>query len=200
MLLFTLCAARSYSLVSLLTCFFFRDFFSTFDAYLRVNCISFSNVLCFSLRFSVAIMPSVFSQQFPVKMLKSWKVHCSQMQATHSWQRDSQADRQTDSQIERQTDQTDWLTDQKKQQLWRKNIAFATPLGQDMPSYGKKPLNWWRHMDETGSDTARRECGRCRRHNDNPVELSRTCHVWRMHFKGGIFIFSWGKCQITVLM
>lgn len=97
-----LCCLRCFS--SLLFGFFFSG---TFDAYLRVNCISFSNVLLFPLSFSLApamaIMLSVFSQQFPVKMLKSWKVHCSQMQATHSWQRDSQADRQTDRQTERET-------------------------------------------------------------------------------------------------
>lgn len=96
-LLFTLYA-------SLLFGFFFSG---TFDAYLRVNCISFSNVLSPSLSCSLApsmaIMLSVFIQQFPVKMLKSWKVHCSQMQATHSWQRDSQADSQTDRLRERQS-------------------------------------------------------------------------------------------------
>lgn len=183
-LLFTLYA-------SLLFGFFFSG---TFDAYLRVNCISFSNVLppslsCF-LAPSMAIMLSVFIQQFPVKMLKSWKVHCSQMQATHSWQRDSQADSQTDRLRERQS--VCRLTN------WPKGAAFveknmATPghdtlLRQDVPN--GKPLNWRRHMDETRADSARR-CARCRRHNDNPVELSRTCRVWGMHFKRGYFIHSY---------
>lgn len=121
-LLFTLYA-------SLLFGFFFSG---TFDAYLRVNCISFSNVLSPSLSCSLApsmaIMLSVFSQQFPVKMLKSWKVHCSPMQATHSWQRDSQADRQTD--WGRDSRSADWLTDQKEQHLWRKTWPrYATQAG-----------------------------------------------------------------------
>lgn len=81
---------------------------------------------------------------------------------------------------------------------WPKGAAFveknmATPghdtlLRQDVPN--GKPLNWRRHMDETRADTARR-CARCRRHNDNPVELSRTCRVWGMHFKRGYFIHSY---------
>lgn len=193
-LLFTLYAA---CVASLLFGFFFSG---TFDAYLRVNCISFSNVLPLSLSCSLApsmaIMLSVFSQQFPVKMLKSWKVHCSQMQATHSWQRDSQADRRTDrlTDWERDSQSADWLTDQKEQHLWRKTWprhgrpGHATLLRQDVPN--GKPLNWRRHMDETRADTARR-CARCRRHNDNPVELSRTCRVWGMHFKRGYFIHSY---------
>lgn len=68
----------------------------------------------------------------------------------------------------------------------------ATLLRQDMPN--GKPLNWRRQMDETRADTARR-CARCRRHNDNPVELSRTCHVWGMQFKRGYFIRSYSGIE-----
>lgn len=96
-------------------------------------------------------------------------------------------DRQTD--WGRDSRSADWLTDQKEQNLWRKTWPrHDTLLRQDVPN--GKPLNWRRHMDETRADTARR-CARCRRHNDNPVELSRTCRVWGMHFKRGYFIHSY---------
>lgn len=100
---------------------------------------------------------------------------------------DSQADRQTD--WGKDSRSADWLTDQKEQNLWRKTWPrHDTLLRQDVPN--GKPLNWRRHMDETRADSARR-CARCRRHNDNPVELSRTCRVWGMHFKRGYFIHSY---------
>lgn len=162
-------------------------FSGSFDAYLRVNCISFSNVLSLPSVLLLLLWQLCFPFLANNFLWKCWKAEKFIAVKCRRHTADSGTVRLTDRQRDREVDrQTGRLT--KRSSSCGEKHRHATLLRQDMPN--GKPLNWRRHMDETRADTARR-CARCRRHNDNPVELSRTCHVWGMHFKRAYFIHSY---------